>query len=30
MIEWFKKEMNEMDFDYDDFIEWSEEYLKNQ
>jgi hypothetical protein len=28
MIEWFKKEMEERDFMFDDFIEWSEEQKK--
>ena len=30
MIEWFKKEMYDMNLDYDDFIEWAEEYSQNQ
>lgn len=30
MIEWFKKEMNQTDLDYDDFIEWAEDFSKNQ
>ena len=28
MVEWFKKEMYESDFDYDDFMECAEEFLK--
>ena len=28
MVEWFNKEMYESDFDYDDFMEWAEEFLK--
>lgn len=28
MIEWFKKEMYETNLDYDNFIEWAEEFLK--
>lgn len=28
MIEWFKKEMYETNLDYDDFMEWAEEFLK--
>ena len=27
MIEWFKKEMEERDYMYDDFMEWAEERL---
>lgn len=27
MIEWFKKEMEERDYMYEDFIEWAEERL---
>jgi hypothetical protein len=30
MVEWFKKEMYETDWDYDDFILWAEEYSNNQ
>ena len=30
MIEWFKKEMYLVDWDYDDFIKWAEEYSNNQ
>jgi hypothetical protein len=30
MIEWFKKEMYETNWDYDDFIEWAEEFSENQ
>jgi hypothetical protein len=26
MVEWFKKEMDARDFDYDDFMEWAEDY----
>jgi hypothetical protein len=28
MIEWFRHEMDSRDFDYDDFIDWAEEYSK--
>jgi hypothetical protein len=28
MVEWFKREMDARDFDYDNFIEWAEEYSK--
>jgi hypothetical protein len=30
MIYWFKKEMYDMDWDYDDFIEWAEQYSQNK
>jgi hypothetical protein len=30
MVEWFKKEMYLVDWDYDDFIKWAEEYSINQ
>jgi hypothetical protein len=26
MVEWFKREMDIRDFDYEDFMEWAEEY----
>jgi hypothetical protein len=28
MVEWFKKEMYDTDWDYFDFIEWAEEFSK--
>ena len=28
MVEWFKKEMDARDYNYDDFIEWAEEQQK--
>ena len=28
MVEWFKKEMYDTNLDYDDFMEWAEEFLK--
>lgn len=28
MVEWFKKEMYDNNFDYDRFIEWAEEFLE--
>lgn len=28
MVEWFKNEMEQRDFDYDHFIEWAEEFSK--
>ena len=30
MVEWFKKEMEARDLDYDNFIEWAEEQQKLQ
>jgi hypothetical protein len=30
MVEWFKKEMDERDYMYDDFLEWAEEQENNQ
>jgi hypothetical protein len=30
ILEWFKNEMYSRDFDYDDFIDWAEEFSKNQ
>jgi uncharacterized protein YsxB (DUF464 family) len=30
MVEWFKREMNNCHFDYDDFIEWAEEQESNK
>jgi len=29
MVEWFKREMDARDFNYDNFIEWAEEHIKN-
>jgi hypothetical protein len=29
MVEWFKREMYARDFDYDNFMEWAEEYSKS-
>ena len=28
MVEWFKREMDARDFDYDNFMEWAEDYSK--
>lgn len=28
MVEWFKREMYARDFDFDNFIEWAEDYSK--
>ena len=28
MVEWFKKEMYDTDWDYYDFMEWAEEFSK--
>lgn len=30
MVEWFKREMDNRDFDYDEFIEWAEEQENNK
>lgn len=30
MVEWFKREMYARDWDYEDFIQWAEEYATNQ
>lgn len=29
MVEWFKREMDARDFNYDNFIEWAEEQITN-
>jgi hypothetical protein len=29
MVEWFKREMDARDFNYDNFIEWAEEHITN-
>jgi len=30
MIEWFKREMNNCNFDYDEFMEWAEDKENNK
>lgn len=30
MVEWFKREMDNRDFDYDEFIAWAEEQERNK